>query len=186
MVIKPAMTHVRSSHPGAPMSRVDSAETMKIPEPIIEPTTIMVASTRPRTRTNSGSAFPFALLVTVFFREPESAPARTGGACATRAQIRPRPDCRHAHKLCRPARPHQILRLTESFLRAAFGRRGPLPGSDRAGARQACFKKRASRPACSFDRQNTRARQTVRGLDLRLRARYPEQRRGSKWHQPLS
>src|SRR5690606_9538560 len=40
------------SRPGEPTWRAISAETMKMPEPIIEPITIVVASRRPRPLTN--------------------------------------------------------------------------------------------------------------------------------------
>src|ERR1044072_5247924 len=50
MVITPAIVQASSNHPGAPLNRADSAEVMKIPDPIIEPTTIMVASNKPRPR----------------------------------------------------------------------------------------------------------------------------------------
>ena len=40
-------TQATSSQPGAPTSRADSAEVRKMPEPIIEPMTIIVASIRP-------------------------------------------------------------------------------------------------------------------------------------------
>ena len=55
MVIKPATAQVRINQPGAPMSRADSVEVMKIPDPIIEPTTIIVASSGPRRRTSCPS-----------------------------------------------------------------------------------------------------------------------------------
>src|SRR5437016_10533239 len=51
IVNKPATVHPRSNQPGAPLSRDDSAEVIKIPEPIIEPITIMVASIGPSART---------------------------------------------------------------------------------------------------------------------------------------
>src|SRR6266404_3596361 len=50
MVSKPAIAQARSNHPGAPDNRAVSAEVIKIPEPIIEPTTIIVASTGPSVR----------------------------------------------------------------------------------------------------------------------------------------
>ena len=58
MVNKPATAHARSNQPGAPLSRDDSAEVMKMPDPIIEPITIMVGSIGPsseqdRTRMNA-------------------------------------------------------------------------------------------------------------------------------------
>src|SRR5206468_11464074 len=45
-----------SSQPGLPMSRAICADTMKMPEPIIEPTTTMVESYRPSPRLNSVSS----------------------------------------------------------------------------------------------------------------------------------
>jgi hypothetical protein len=51
-VSNPATIHVNNNQPGAPINRDDSAETMKIPDPIIEPITIMVASSKPRPRTS--------------------------------------------------------------------------------------------------------------------------------------
>ena len=47
--------HVASSHPGLPTCLVISADTMKIPDPIIEPITIIVESANPRPRWNSVS-----------------------------------------------------------------------------------------------------------------------------------
>src|SRR5215211_9318994 len=52
IVSTPASAHATSSQPGEPTRRDDSAEVMKIPEPIIEPTTIIVASSRLRPRTS--------------------------------------------------------------------------------------------------------------------------------------
>src|SRR4029077_1429846 len=51
IVSKPASAHPSNSQPGAPLNRDDSADTMKIPDPIIEPITIMVASIGPSART---------------------------------------------------------------------------------------------------------------------------------------
>src|SRR5438067_8832165 len=51
MVNKPATAHARRSQPGAPLNRDDSAEVIKMPEPIIEPITIIVASIGPSART---------------------------------------------------------------------------------------------------------------------------------------
>jgi hypothetical protein len=50
-VIAPARAHTASSQPAVPTSRAMSADTMKIPDPIIEPATIIVASKVPRSRT---------------------------------------------------------------------------------------------------------------------------------------
>ena len=56
MVSTPVTTQATSSHPGLPTWRAMSAETMKMPEPIIEPTTTIVASNRPSPRLNSVSS----------------------------------------------------------------------------------------------------------------------------------
>ena len=53
MVSRPVMTQDISSHPALPSCRDISAATMKMPEPIIEPATIMVESKRPRLRFSS-------------------------------------------------------------------------------------------------------------------------------------
>ena len=53
MVRAPAMHHATRSQPGLPISRAISADTMKMPEPIMTPTTSMVESKRPRPRENS-------------------------------------------------------------------------------------------------------------------------------------
>ncbi len=47
MVSNPASAQASRSQPGAPTRRADSAEVMKMPDPIIEPITIMVASSWP-------------------------------------------------------------------------------------------------------------------------------------------
>jgi hypothetical protein len=53
MVTTPATTHAISSQKGEPTVRLMSAETMKIPDPIIEPATSMVASVSVIALTNS-------------------------------------------------------------------------------------------------------------------------------------
>src|SRR5688500_18678919 len=55
MVSTPVTAHATRSHPGLPISRAMSADTMKIPDPIIEPTTTIVASKRFSPRVNSVS-----------------------------------------------------------------------------------------------------------------------------------
>ena len=50
-VSTPVTSHATSSQPGAPTCRLISAETIKIPEPIIEPATIIVESSKPSPRT---------------------------------------------------------------------------------------------------------------------------------------
>src|SRR5688572_33113436 len=50
--MNPASAHATNNQPGAPINRDDSAEVMKIPEPIIEPITIIVPSSKPWPRTS--------------------------------------------------------------------------------------------------------------------------------------
>ena len=49
-------TQASSSQPVDPTCRAMSAETMNTPEPIIDPATIIVESTKPKPRTNVASA----------------------------------------------------------------------------------------------------------------------------------
>ena len=56
IVITPANAQATSNQPGEPTSRDDSAEVMKIPDPIIEPITIIVPSSRLRPRTSFGDS----------------------------------------------------------------------------------------------------------------------------------
>src|SRR5437764_13549899 len=46
------MIQTTNNHPGEPTCREISAETMKMPDPIIEPATSMVESSNPRPRMN--------------------------------------------------------------------------------------------------------------------------------------
>src|ERR1700691_1636732 len=55
MVSTPVKSHATNSHPALPIWRDMSAETMKIPEPIITPTTTITESNRPRPRVKVGS-----------------------------------------------------------------------------------------------------------------------------------
>ena len=50
-VIKPESPQASKSQPGAPTNWADSADTIKMPDPIIDPITIIVASKRLRPRT---------------------------------------------------------------------------------------------------------------------------------------
>ena len=53
MVSAPQTPQAANSQPGLPMFRAIPADTMKIPDPIMTPTTSMVASNKPRPRANS-------------------------------------------------------------------------------------------------------------------------------------
>src|ERR1700691_3984285 len=63
------MIQARSNPPVDPVLRPISAETMKMPEPIMEPTTMVVESNRPKPRTNpeesasTGSAVAIVVFV---------------------------------------------------------------------------------------------------------------------------
>ena len=52
IVMTPASAHATNNHPGEPTNREDSADVMNIPDPIIDPMTIIVPSVRPRLRTS--------------------------------------------------------------------------------------------------------------------------------------
>src|ERR1043165_5865752 len=52
IVKTPASAQAINNQPGEPTSLDDSAEVMKIPDPIIDPTTIIVASSKPRPRSS--------------------------------------------------------------------------------------------------------------------------------------
>src|SRR5438445_2032149 len=55
-VSAPVISHTTKSHPGEPTCRAMSADTIKIPEPIMDPATIIVESKRPSPRTNLASS----------------------------------------------------------------------------------------------------------------------------------
>src|ERR1051326_2272520 len=65
MVSNPAKAHARSNHPGAPLNRDDSAEVIKMPDPIIEPITIIVASMGPSARIRLEDDGSFAVLLVI-------------------------------------------------------------------------------------------------------------------------
>src|SRR5262249_39371612 len=66
MVRAPVSNQATSSHPAPPTLRAISAETMKIPEPIIDPTTTIVESYNPRPRLNSVSSMVGAIALAIF------------------------------------------------------------------------------------------------------------------------
>src|SRR5438067_2676158 len=128
IVIKPATAHANSNQPGAPINRADSADVMKMPEPIIEPITIIVASTGPRARTRPvptfvGEAVGFPRTTSSTPREAdrfsilsfiwktsalELLPLLSQAANAMSARIPPLPVCRHAGKLFLPVHRHLL------------------------------------------------------------------------------
>src|SRR5262245_11880130 len=66
MVNTPAIAQAAISQPGDPTSLADSAEVMKIPDPIIDPTTMVVASMGPRLRTSFAEEPGVSLLISRF------------------------------------------------------------------------------------------------------------------------
>src|SRR6185295_13541288 len=48
---RPLTIHAASSHPAEPTYRATLAETMKMPEPLIDPVTIITETSRPSSRT---------------------------------------------------------------------------------------------------------------------------------------
>src|ERR1041384_7903662 len=56
-VSTPVISQATSSQPGLPTCRAVSADTRKMPEPIIEPTTTALASSSPRARLNARASF---------------------------------------------------------------------------------------------------------------------------------
>src|SRR5438093_13466474 len=90
IVSKPAIAHASRSHPGAPFNRDDSAEVIKMPDPIIDPITIIVASTGPRRRTRLvfwGDGPPSGRIGHAFRREGAPAPF-SGRSCSIRTSGR--------------------------------------------------------------------------------------------------
>src|SRR5207237_2257237 len=162
MVMSPATVQVSSSQPGAPINRADSADVMKMPDPIIEPITIIVASTGPRARTRPvltfvGEAvgFPettpspateadrFSILSFIWKTSaPELLPLLSQAASAMSARVPPLLVCRHAGKLFLPVHRHLLHRLIALSLRATFAGRGRRPRPDRAARRPADFLER--------------------------------------------
>src|SRR5436309_15948832 len=93
IVIKPATPQASNNQPGAPLKRADSAEVIKIPEPIIDPITIVVASIGPSARTNPPCC---CLSLTLKTSAPGSLHLHFRAANATRARNPPRQAYRHA------------------------------------------------------------------------------------------
>src|SRR6478672_7919428 len=90
IVHKPAIAQASSNQPGAPLNRDDSAEVIKMPEPIIEPMTIMVASIGPSARTRlvlSGDGPPSGRTGRVSRRGGAPAPL-SGRSCSIRTSGR--------------------------------------------------------------------------------------------------
>src|SRR5687767_989636 len=70
--MNPASAQAPNNQPGAPINRDDSAEVIKIPDPIIEPITIIVPSSRPRPRTSLFDSVFFSAIVGGYYLNPSS------------------------------------------------------------------------------------------------------------------
>src|SRR6266404_5494879 len=196
IVIKPATAHANSNQPGAPINRADSADTMKMPEPIIDPITIMVASTGPRARTKPVPAFVgeavgfpgttpsppteadrFSILSFIWKTSAlELSRLLSQAANAMSARIPPLPVCRHARKLFLPVLRHLLRRPIALSLRATFAERAPLLLPDRAARRPAEFLERVSHRLGNCGLRRLRKPRAISPPGLPLRARcYPAQ-----------
>jgi hypothetical protein len=74
IVRMPVIIHVKSNPPAEPVCRAISAETIKIPDPIIDPATIIVESSSPSSRTNpvfdfSSSATSVAIFLFLLLKQ---------------------------------------------------------------------------------------------------------------------
>src|SRR5438270_7562662 len=151
IVIKPATAQASNSQPGAPINRADSAEVMKMPDPIIEPMTIMVASSKPSPRTKlvcccfKSSPFIVATPALQFSRVP----IRAAGGVPARIPLLL--ECRRGHKWYRLRSAPRFRRSPALLLRAAFGQLARLLQLDREAMRPAASAERAIHPACNFD-----------------------------------
>src|SRR5882724_1467119 len=83
----PVAAQTIRSQKGEPTCRAISAETMKMPEPIIDPATIMVASNRDRSRTTVVARSTGAVWLIVC--GPSSSSAGGGGICRARLRRDP-------------------------------------------------------------------------------------------------
>src|SRR5688572_3330745 len=70
--MNPASAQATNNQPGAPINRDDSAEVMKIPEPIIEPITIIVPSSRPSPRTSLFDSVFFSAIIAGYYPNQSS------------------------------------------------------------------------------------------------------------------
>src|SRR4030095_1318712 len=145
--------------PGPPLNRADSAEVMKIPEPIIDPTTIIVASTGPIARTKpDGCCGPLISRIAA----DESRRPLSRDAIATRARNRPLRDYRRADKPSPREHRHPRHRSSALCLHATCeSRAGPLP-PHRATMRPAGFAEQADRYSDNFDPRKPRAQFAIR------------------------
>src|SRR5439155_90479 len=128
IVIKPETAQARSNQPGAPINRADSADVMKMPDPIIEPITIMVASIGPRARKR-----PLCRCLSFIWKtwERELLRLPSQDAPAARVQILPLPVCHRGRKSSPHEHRYLRYRSIELCPPAAFASRVRQIPSDR-------------------------------------------------------
>src|SRR5439155_11988899 len=174
IVISPATAQASSSQPGAPIKRADSAEVMKMPDPIIEPITIMVASSGPRPRTKLVSAlvgeavdfpgttpaFPtecsLSLMENVLEPRSPRFPFRVVREVCARTP--PLLACRRARKSSRRALVHRFHLPNARLLPATSAERGSPLSLDHAARHHHASAEQASRLPDNYDRQKLRGR----------------------------
>src|SRR6266481_288821 len=150
IVINPATAQASSSHPGAPINRADSAEVMKMPEPIIDPITIMVASSGPRARTRPVCCRSSILLLTTNSEARLFSRLDIRGVIAIHARTQLHRVCRHERKSFPRAHRHHRLQGTGLCLHEAFAKRvWPLP-PDHAATRPLASAEPVSRRSGNF------------------------------------
>src|SRR5437762_839591 len=122
IVSKPAIAHASRSHPGAPFNRDDSAEVIKIPDPIIEPITIVVASIGPSARTRlvfCGDGPPPGRIRRAFRREDAPAPF-SGRSCSLRTSNHVSFRGTATHRWSRRGPPEPRFRQRDAIFRTRF------------------------------------------------------------------
>src|SRR5205823_14564819 len=167
--------HARSNQPGAPLNRDDSAEVIKMPDPIIEPITIIVASIGPRARSKLALLSIFSF---IFFKSSRVETSLTvlrvrifrdisalellllvsQDAPVTPVQILPIPVCHRGRKLSPREPQHRHCRSIELSPPEAFALRVRPILLDRASKHPADFLEQANHPPDNCDPRKLRGR----------------------------
>src|SRR5262245_6287217 len=172
IVSNPAIAHARSSQPGAPLSLDDSADVIKIPEPIIEPITIIVASIGPSVRTRPDCWRLSTLSLTTNSGALRFSRLRVRVVSAIHARIQLLPAYRYEHKSFRRAlrrlgpRPSALCLRVTSAVHAA-----PLH-SDRGATHPVASVEPAIRHSNNCDRRRFHARLAISPFALLAPLRY--------------
>src|SRR5947208_6244218 len=172
IVNKPAIAHANSNQPGAPLNRDDSAEVMKMPEPTIDPITIMVASIGPRARTSPDGCRWLILSLTTNSAARLFSRLHVRVLFAIHARTQLRQVYHHERKLFRRAHRHRGLRRSALCLHAASVGRARQLLLDRGALHPVACAEPASRHLSNYDRQKLLARFAARALRRRGQARF--------------